>query len=275
MASNTEKNVTDFLRKELTSKGITSFVLKHAGKGSKGSEVETFNISEAIDYDQIPQLASLILSSAQSDADGMGPSVQRYVLNSYREEAQSSRVVFRLRGNAEDFDEDESGEEAPTSKGLLSQLMRHNEANNRALVGSVGVMMGRMANQMESLARVNEKLMDDRLKMFEILEEAHSRKHERDIERLQLESDEKRKDKLFEKASMLIPVILSKLTGGAIPNRTDPVMMMVGELVESLSVEQLGAIRSQLGPEQQIVFLNMLQVWQSQKTKALPNGATS
>lgn len=281
MAATSEKNVYDFLRKELCGKGIAKLILRHAGKGSKGDPVETFEIIESIPFDQIVVMKDLVMSTAQTDADGMGPSVQRYALTSYVKdkddnETQSARVVFRLRGETEEFD-DESGEEAPTPKGLLSQLMRHNEANNRTLVGAIGQVFGRMSQRMDSQDRLVEKLLEDRQSMFETLEGARSHQHERQLELQSAEGDERRKDKAFDKIAMLIPAILNKISGGAIPSKTDPVMMMMNELVSSMSVEQFGHIRASLQPEQAILFMQVLQAFQKskeQEQKALTNGVS-
>jgi hypothetical protein len=267
----TQKNLNQFLRKELANKVIGKFILRHASQGAKGHAVETFEITEAIEFDQIATFADMIIAAAQSDADGMGPQVQRYVLVSFTKDGdESARQVFRLRGEADSFDETEAGEEPPTQRGHLAQLMRHNEATNRALVGSFSTMLNSMNRRMENQDRTIERLVEDREKGWKALEDARSMQHERDMHRMEIEYSEKRKDKAFDKMALLLPALLSHFTKGAIPSKTDPMSIAIQELIGSMSIEQLNAIRSSLGPEQQIVLFKIVQTFQQNKQAQLP-----
>lgn len=271
--THSEKVVNQFLRQEQCNKNIAKYVLRHAGKGKLGNEVETFEITESLSIDELGNLANLILGRAQLDADGLGPAIQRYSLISYyADEKASGRISFRLRGNADmDIDgEDEAGEEAPNLRGLTSQLMRHNEANNRTMVGSVGSLMGIMVRRMESQDKVIEKLMEDRQKSWEIVEEAMSNKHERDMERVDLDAKNERIAFGIKKVSMLLPVIMDKLSGGKLPSKDDPTMLMLDELFGSMNTEQMETIRRGMSAEQQIVLFNLLKKFQARKQ--LSNG---
>jgi hypothetical protein len=264
--TNTERNIERFLRSELCNKDIGKLVLKHASPGAKGNDVETFELTEAIPSEELSNFAILIVGRAQTDADGFGTGLHRYQVQTfYRDgEKASGRIVFRLKGS-DDFDEDEAGEEAPTGKGLLQQLMRHNEANNRAMVGSTASLLNLMVRRMESQDRVLEKLLEERTKMFETLEAAKSQQHERDMGLMVEDAKQRRLDVGFQKISMLFPVVLDKLSGGKIPAQNDPTMMMLNELISSMNMEQFQAIQRTLSPEQQIVFMNVLQKFQESK----------
>jgi len=269
-----EKIVKSFLGQEGVSKSIERYELRHAAKGRAGNVVETFDITEALTAPELENLATIIIARAQLDADGIGPSIQRYTLNSYiaGEDSPSGRINFRLRG-ASDIDldgDDEAGEEPANQRGLLTQLMRHNEQNNRTLMNSMGAMLTSMARRMESSDRMVEKLMEDRFRSFEIIEEAYSRKHERELEMEQVKAKDQRIAFGMQKVSMLIPVILDRLAGAKNPPSNDPTVMMLSELIESMSGPQLEAIRRSLSTEQQIVFIAMLKKFQERK--ALPNG---
>lgn len=273
MSQQTEKLIAKFLRQEQTSKPIHRYVLRHAAKGKTGNEVETFDITESLSLEELDNLAAMVVNRAQLDADGIGPTIQRYTLTSYLEgERPTGRLAFRMKGTTDlDIDEgDESGEESPTKTGLLTQLMRHNEANNRTLVMSAGSLMTSMARRMESQDRLIESLMEKQIRQFEVVEEAMSRKHERDMEMESQKAKDQRIAFGMEKMAMLLPVIMDKLSGGKMPSKNDPMMLMLGELIGSMSVEQLDSIGRTLGPEQKIVFFTLLKKFQAQK--ALPNG---
>lgn len=272
--SQAENIVKKFLRQESMSKSVDCYVLRHAGKGSKGVDVEVFEMSEALTVDELDNLAVMIVGRAQLDADGWGPALQRYTLTSMVKDHASARVVFRLKGAVDlDIDDEESGEESPNQRGLLQQLMRHNEANNRTMVASVGAILTSMGRRMESQDKLIENLMHQRIESFQIVEDSLSRKHEREMERFVLEEKEKRVTIGLSKVTMLIPVIMDKLSGGKLPSKTDPTMMMLGELIGSMSVEQLQAVQRSLSPEQQIVFYSLLKKFQEQKALPADSGA--
>lgn len=266
-----EKVVSKFLRSEQIAKNIGKYVLRHAGTGAKGHPVETFEITESLTLEELDNLAGMIVGRAQIDADGLGPKLQRYTLTSFIGEDAAGRCSFRLKG-ASDFDldgEEEAGEEAPTMRGLTQQLMRHNEANNRTLVGSMGSMFTAMTRRMESQDRMIEKMMEQRVRDIEVIEDALGRKHERDMEMEAQKAKDARIAFGLSKVSMLIPVMLDKLAGGKTQS-TDPTVLMLSELVSSMNVDQLENIRKTLSPEQQIVFITMLKKFQERKS--LPEG---
>lgn len=272
----TQKRVAEFLRKESFNKSVNKYVLRSAGKGRTGIKVEDFEITESLSIDELGNLALMIVETAQNDADGHGPMVQRYTLTSVitgedKEEA-ASRVTFRMRGNADlDVDGDEeAGEEAPNMRGLTQQLMRHNEVNNRTMVGNIGTMLNLMTRRMESQDRMIEKLWDDRMRSLELIEEAHGRRHERDLETMRETKKEERLTIGINKMMMFVPVLLDKLSGGKMPAKLDATMLMFKELVQSMSIDQFESVRRQLSPEQQIVFFTLLKKFQEQKQ--LPNG---
>ena len=275
--SNAEKIIASFLKQEGVSKSVCRYELRHSAKGRAGNTVESFDITEALNVNELDNLAAIIIARAQLDADGIGPAIQRYTLSSYidGQDSPSGRINFRLRGTSDlDLDgDDEAGEEAPNQRGLMTQLMRHNEHNNRTLVTSVGAILTSMARRMESSDRMVEKLMEDRFRSFEIIEEAYSRKHERDMEMEQVKSKEQRIAFGIQKVSMLIPVILDKLAGSKNPSSGDPMVLMFEELIGSMSPTQMEGIRRGLGSEQQILFITMLKRFQERK--ALPSGGDS
>jgi hypothetical protein len=87
-----------------------------------------------------------------------------------------------------------------------------------------------------------------------------------------MEADRKsvREDKIFEKLSLLVPVVINKLAGQKVFNTDDPSVLMLKSFAESMSVEQFQRIQSTLTPEQSIL-LGQLMNGLAQK-KSLPSG---
>jgi hypothetical protein len=267
-----ETDLTRWLSRELVKdrkeKPICKITLRHAAPGTKGNEVETIDMSERIlSLDNIPELAEEIISRAQTDADGIG-NVQRYTVTLYAlgDVKAVLRWPFRIRANGDEFEE--AGEESPNSKGLLQQLMRHNEAIAKTMVHAVAGITTVMARRLESSDLTVTRLTEQHHRNMELLEEAKSDQHTRDMELLTTEASETRKNQMFEKLALLVPVMINKLAGQKVLNSEDPAAMMLKAFSESISPEQFAVIQRSLKPEQLILLGQILQP----PTKQLPSG---
>ena len=266
-----ETDLTRWLSRELVKdrkeKPICKITLRHASPGTKGNEVENIDLTERVlSLDNIPELAEEIISRAQTDADGIG-NVQRYTVTLYAlgEIRAVLRWPFRIRANGDEFDE--SGEESPNAKGLLQQLMRHNEAIAKTMVHAVAGITTVMARRLESSDLTVTRLTEQHHRNMELLEEAKSDQHTRDMELLTTEASESRKNQMFEKLALLVPVMINKLAGQKVLNAEDPTAMMLKAFSESISPEQFQHIQKSLKPEQLILLAQILQ-----PVKQLPSG---
>jgi len=272
-----EGDITKFLRTHLAQTRevpVSRIALRHAAASAKGQDVESFSIpEEGFTIDTLQIFAQEILSRAQSDADGLG-GVQRYVIQIYDNgKASLGRFAFRLRGQEDEFDDSMNGEEAPTMRGLLQQLMRHNEANARTMNLMFQGMSTSLVRRIESQDRLIEGLVEKRQKDLVVMEEARTQQHERDMQLLLTENAENRKDKLVEKLSLMLPVALNHLVGKKVLDGDDPNVLMLKAFAGSLSPEQLQSIQSGLSVEQRVVLYKIIQGLQT--TKELPgNGET-
>lgn len=274
MAEKQEQSVARFIANESASKNVIKYILRHISSKGKGVEVEVFEIMESLDAETCRALASSIYSRAQMDADGYGPALQRYMLFSVVKDGETeklaSRIAFRCKGETDmDLDEEES-EDAPTNRGLLAQLMRHNENNNRTLVAATQAMTIGMARQIDSKDKTIEKLLGEREKMMELIEDAHSNRHEREIESLREGKKQERIDMAVRKAMLLAPVALDHFTGGKIgaPSSSE---IMVKELAGTLTPQQIEAFQKVLSPEQLITLFRLIES-ANKSTKALVEG---
>jgi len=271
-----ENDMEKWLRRELTQdrvKTIDRLILRHASPGMKGNDVDTFPLAErSLSVDNLLELAEEILSRAQADADGLGQQ-SRYVLSAHPtgENRAVARFPFRLRPNLDEFEE--AGDEPANSRGLLTQLMRHNEALAKTMVHAVSGITTVMARRLESSDNAITRLTENAQKNMLLLEEAKSEQHGRDLELLEANRKAEREEKIFEKLSLLVPVVINKLAGQKVFNAEDPSALMLRTFTESISTDQFNKIQSTLNQEQIIL---LAQIIQSSK-KALPpaNGTSS
>ncbi len=267
-----EKELNNYLRSELVkirkTNPITKFVLRHASPGSKGNEVESWEHDSAIKLEDIPRLAADILGRAQTDSDGLGPGVHRYTFSAVAKgEGKTTRLMFRLRGGEESDEESVGGEDSPTMKGLTQQLMRHNEATQRTLISSVGTMLSLMGRRMESQDAEMTQMRRERSETFLALEEAKSQQHDRDMTAMETMNADKRKDMAFNKIMQLAPAVVNRISGkNLLPEKTSPMDMMLENLVKSLDETQFAAIASQLRPDQQLTFVEILRTFQARQS---------
>lgn len=266
MSSQVERGMESFFRKHLSKDRetpLSKISLRHAAPGSKGNDVENFEIPSVVD--DCESIVNEVLARAQEDADGMG-GLQRYVLHIYEKGTNkaAARFLFRLRGAEDEYDES-GGEESPTMKGLLAQLMRHNEAQMRTTTIGINGVMGHLVRRLESSDLMVEKLMRQRQEMFIAHESAMSTQHDRDTQLLMLEGSEKRKDEMFAKISLLMPVLVNKLAGKKVFDADDPAVMALKGFVSSLTKEQFQGILQNLKPEQQVALMAMMESMKPKK----------
>lgn len=273
MSDKLRKDIERFVRQQLFRQRTTPvdrIVLRSAGTGSKGSEVDTIDISPEFDNDSMPVLVDEILTRAQADADSLGSKMQRYIVCACEiGKKDGARFAFRLRGEG-DEDDGEQGEDAPTEKGLTSQLMRHNEALMRMLVMTTGTQVGAMSRRLEANEAMMGKLYEERVKDKEAVEASKSLQHERDMQMLLTSGAEERKNDLFKKLEMLAPLIVNKLAGkSVIPD--GPGGDIVKTLSDSLSGDQLQKISQFLTPEQQMLLLTLIKTARETATEGEPS----
>lgn len=259
----------EFCKDRPEGKPLRKFVLRTAAPGTKGSDVDDFKIDARIELDEIPVWASQIMARAQDDADGRGPGTYQYVVLAMLkgEEKPVARFTMRVAGNEDlDLDEDGTNENAPNMKGLMSQLMRHNESYARALAMMTAQQVASAVRRQESAERTVERLLDERMKMYETLEQSRSQQHDRDMDLMLADSEQKRKDAVFGKIMQLMPLVVNKMMGSKVlPDKSDPLMMILEPLIDSMGAEQFKAIQQALTPEQTLMFVELLQTFQKRK----------
>lgn len=247
---------------------LEKFVLRSALPGNKGQEVEEFTTPDGgWNGDQIPALRDEILGRAQDDTNSSGVKLQRFILVALEMgENTGPRFPFRIRGEEE---EEGDGEEAPSEKGIISQLMRHNEVMMRTMTQGQKQLIDTLTRQNQILADQNQMLMQKQVEGFQAIEEARGNQHQREMELLAVGGAEERKtaatQSAIKKIDTLLPLVMTKLTGGKL--LTSGQSKALEAFTNSLTPSQAEQIGGMLSPEQQILFLKMVEEQKKEEKK--------
>jgi hypothetical protein len=244
---------------------LEALVIRHAKAGSnKGGVVFTRKIQpdNPITVDNMAAWVDDLLEIIDSDASGLG-GLQRYAIEAMREGCSTpdSRYVCRVEGHDKDVDDgDEFDTESPSIEGITSQQMRHTEVLARQLSMTSGSALQAMSRIIDRQATHIEAMMEQRIRSIEVVEEAMTRKHERDMELLESSSKEQRKDQAVEQLLLLAPAVVNRLGGKKlVPEAATPREMMLKGFIDSLEQSQFEGIASKLTPAQQITLVQLLQ----------------
>lgn len=260
------KKLEKFIRRQLTTSvdenPVCRLTLRHAMGGNKAATVLDVEVSPTDSY---IELASRFEEAANDDAEGLG-NIQSYVLASYFTAVPDKireRLSFRLHVQSEDDDTIDQSE-APTERGIVQQLMRHNEANARVMTMGMAEVVRQQNRMIERLASQNDSLMDKHFNVLDLYEKLLTAESVREIEKMKVTSKIAREDQMVEKIMLLAPAVVNRLGGKKmLPEAATPAEMMVMNFVKSLRPDQMSKVMDTLDPEQQLQVVELIQAQQA------------
>lgn len=260
------KKLEKFIRRQLTTSvdenPVCRLTLRHAMGGNKAATVLDVEVSPTDSY---IELASRFEEAANDDAEGLG-NIQSYVLASYFTAVPDKireRLSFRLHVQSEDDDTIDQSE-APTERGIVQQLMRHNEANARVMTMGMAEVVRQQNRMIERLASQNDSLMDKHFNVLDLYEKLLTAESVREIEKMKVTSKIAREEQLVEKIMLLAPAVVNRLGGKKmLPEAATPAEMMVMNFVKSLRPDQMTKVMDTLDPEQQLQVVELIQAQQA------------
>lgn len=255
------KRVKDFLGRCLEKATKMEFLLCHINIAQKPTKIwsgKWDGITDAKDF------ASQILEEAINYCTVAGNGAQRYIVSAYdieRDEGEFASVPFMnvgfiCEGNPGAFNEVISSE-PPTSEGLMSALMRHNNQMFQQHNAAIHSLVSHLASSLQRKSEENERLMADRVNTITIMEDLLSRKHERDMDVRQQEASLVRKNEMWEKVTQLLPIAVNKIAGTEIVRQKSTAFEATFmTFMESIKTGQLDNIaKSGIFDERQLVLL--------------------
>jgi len=160
-------------------------------------------------YQRAKELAEQILDSAQEHATAYEGRQRYRVLALERDTFDEIAIYVFALGIGGGMARSEPGE--PTERGLLAQLMRHNQQLAHINVEqSQAVNQALIAENRDLRGRV-EKVEAQRAEWFELLETMHSSRHERELSMMQEAQRAETREKAIGLLMRYVPEVLKKL----------------------------------------------------------------
>lgn len=244
---------------------FTRIVVRHLTGAKRGDEVFFRNIPKKLKDQWADSAAMDIFTSLNAEAHSLG-GLQKYALYAFSNadnENHFSRHVLRIQGGDTDEDEDGLGSEQPTDrKALQAQSWRHIEVLMKTHVSAQMTIVSAYQSLVQTLSSQNTELLEARKRDFEVIESALSHQSEREIEQMKAKTRAEAMRAVGDKLGLFLPAMLNRVAGkNLFPVEANAVMMMAKGLFTSLAADEtkMQQLMSILGPEQQIVFFNLLE----------------
>jgi hypothetical protein len=246
---------------------VSHFELKQRAASDMTAAKLSEWFSEDIENKDPQQISEAIMNEAHKDAENQRGTT-RYVVLAFRsgDPNNFARTSFRLPGGMSHSNDDQETE-LPNEAGLISQMMRHTEASIRmALQGNAEVVRSLSQQLAESNRQVN-KLASMQYTVLELQQTMLDRQAERDLAVRHADSEDKRKQQVFERLSMLFPILLKKITGEG-----KSIEALLGEdqisaVLEGLDQEQLTKMLTIFEPAQQAAFLSLYDMYRKRRKR--------
>lgn len=204
-------------------------------------------------------LAMQIMDRAVDDARAQRGSA-RYIVYYKRSQDKRNydgRTWFTLTGGGYDIEGIEDTE-GPNAHGLLSQMMRHNEASARIALLSARETIVDYRREVTELRGMVRHMTNTQFKVIELYEKLMSQEHQRSLDLRKARFDEAKQEKLFDQIGNIFPLLLAMFAEGKSEVLKDAAFkMQIKNLVGSLSEEQIAGIVHRLEAPQQIAFLEL------------------
>lgn len=233
--------------------------LVSAQPGMRGEDIKSWDRKETPEVFEsqakIEELTTEIIRLAEEHAESFGSGVHRFEVRTLQHLGKRQKTAFRIRTEGDGVESQGPGEDAPTATGLVGQLMRHNETNQRVLVQVFQSSLGTLSRTLADMAEENRSLRADRNRQLEDIEKAKSQELERELAAQQQIAADARKDEALRKLYELAPIVKARLLGaGRTENGETPESIIVRELAASLSPEQMAEIARALKPNQTLLL---------------------
>jgi peptidyl-tRNA hydrolase len=162
-----------------------------------------------------------------------------------------------------------AGQVAPAIVTMLIQHIESHHKNTQEMIAQFGTMLGQhsaaLREENQELRAGYQSMIRQRAEDLQLLEQARSEEHKRQIEALTATSSEERKTIATKKVVALLPAALSilsrrvsakRLKEGEPQKRSPPtpLSLLIGKLFVSLTDGQIASLQTTLAIEQQIVL---------------------
>jgi len=202
------KRFVDKVSRSAETEGDIRIEVWQNGAGAEDA-IEVFDL----DLEEPEETVSAILEAASQDAIELGRSTARYKLKT---PPLAVRGNFTLRLPSEEDEFEDDIDELPTSKGIVTQLMRHNEKILKLTVQNMRETKDTLRGMLREQGEYVRTLEGNKLEQVKTYEELLDKKHVRDLEIRRELKKEKRWDEVGEFVKMGMPLLMAKFGGPAL-----------------------------------------------------------
>lgn len=271
------------IAKSIEIEGDVPLELWNVGHGAEDAIYTTeWDITEPVD-----DIIEEIMNEAENDAMSVGRGQVRFkVIVEGRKKMGRAAFTLRIPNNNDiDTDDIEDIEELATRKGLMTQLMRHQEKTMKVGLGATDKVLTHLNRLLEAAhARIRE-LEGGFLNNAKTYEELLSGKHARDLELRKLDNDERRKEQVVGVLLQGMPILINKMLMGKSPATTapppgavpepgkpfdeavSPLEQMIESFLQTFTATQLQDIMAKnvFTPEQLMLFMEIAKTIQARQ----------
>ncbi len=237
-----------------------AMLLMHVS-GDRSSIVEKISpLPENGDVSRMVPIAREVIKIAEADCAGV-EGVHQFRLHAMTEaDDLVSRFSFHLSAEEASLDgHGDSLSEQPTPMGHVGQMMRHNEAYAKAALATLTRTNDKLIQQNQTLITTVNDMLAQRVAEAAEIERLRSEEHERHLLSEIALHRQKRTDELFNKGTLLFPILANKLAGRKVlPEPVSPLLDGLGEFAKSLSDEQKLKMAMVLKTEQKLAFKDFM-----------------
>ena len=246
--------------------------LRHFSVNKKPQgDVGTVPVTRAYsdDVGGVDALVSQVVAMAQEDANNLHSGIQTYGVFAHFKDDQNytPRCMFRVAAQ-EEYDPETSAadpSEPANERGLISQLMRHNEAIMRNSVMQSSYLLDTLRQENASQRELLQSQAEQSIEMAALIQETMDNATARRISERESETKQGMMTSVFEHLKLIFPVMLNKLAGQKIAPETDQSFQLLAGFFESLSQEQQQALIANLNPAQGAIFAEFLDTYERRK----------
>jgi len=216
---------------------------------------------------ELDMIVNKIVDAAQRNANDYASGVQKYAVYAYYADDPQyvPYKIFRLAAEDESGQGDLSPSEPPTTAGITSQLMRHNEATFKTATMTTSYLFSIFEKMLTRLSdkeeRSDQQRMDMVLLMQETINEAHTRRLNERKEEMRMALQEG----IFEQLKVVMPIIANRLAGKQIFPEEDKSFLLMATFLENLKPEQQAFLRDSLDPPQIAILGEILAEYEKKK----------
>lgn len=225
------------------------FILLHLQNGMKKVELDSVHFGTDTKYD-LKELANRFRGKADAYASELN-GLQRFVLLGFWGESNEpgARKIFSIAGQ-NDLGEDGVLEtEGPTTNGMASQCMRHNEALMKITLSHQRDLFQMQGETLDRLRSMNNKLSSENQDLFTLVREMLMKQVEMQHESRMKEIEAQGKRDMRELFMTAVPSLINSITGKEVFTEAKEDTALIESLIKKLTPEKFEQMAQILPPE--------------------------